>query len=497
MTFLDYLWPDIASNVASYLSRQRWFGGKGRPLQEVRLAETVWLKAPPEGLALLAVECRFADGAPEFYSLFVGFLLGGKAAPVASSAMILPKLSTLSGLAQLYDATADPAACLYLLELFKLKQPLPARFGQVVVQPTPIFAKLRGPGSLSVAPMAGEQSNRSFLFRQGTENRLLLKLFSRLEGGANPDYEISRALTEETSFNAMPPLGGAITYQSHGLETTLAVLFGFEPNDGTAWDASQRQLAEVAAQLPSGEAAPTEDELATLLEGPLAWATRLGQRTAELHKALASVKKAPGFAPEPLTAEDLARLVAGLGEMAGRVEDLWSQPAARAQIRERLSSLAGQEKLGQKLRGHGDLHLGQALTRGGDFILIDFEGEPARPLAERRRKTSPLRDVAGMVRSFDYAASVFLRGLPPAERSRLTPWARGWQDVLTQAFLHGYMETSAEARFLPEDEAAKDALLWLFTLEKALYEVRYEEAHRPDWAEVPRDGLRALLRLAK
>src|SRR5262249_2389498 len=155
---------------------------------------------------------------------------------------------------------------------------------------------------------------RSLVFAQGAENRLLLKLFARLEPGLNPDYEVSHVLTEETSFNAMPPLAGAISYQSHGQETTLAVLLGYEPNEGPAGDAGQKQLADGAAKLPPGDGAPSEDELATLLEKPLEWAKRFGHRAAELHKALASARKSPTFAPEPFRADDLARLVANLAD---------------------------------------------------------------------------------------------------------------------------------------------------------------------------------------
>ena len=494
MTFLDFLWDDIASNLSGYLVRQRWFGGKSRPLTGIRLAEVIWLRSPPAGLALAVLECHYADGQPEFYSLLVGFLLGERAAPVPAAHVILPHLSTLAGPALVYDALAEPAACFFLLELFKLKQPLPARFGQLVVNQTPVYAKMRGAAALTATATGAEQTNRTFYFSERAEKKLLLKLFARLEPGVNPDYEIASVLTDETSFNAMPPLAGAITYQSYGQDTTLAVLFGYEPNDGTAWETAQKQLTNLAELTASETASPEEEKLATLLDVPIQWATKLGQRTGELHKALASVRRLPSFHPEPLGPADLAELVANLGRRSAAAADLWSNPAAQKHIRERLNSLSGHAKLGMKTRVHGDFHLGQALTRDNDFIIIDFEGEPDLSLEQRRRKVSPLRDVAGMLRSFDYAASLFLRNLTSdMEREKLSAWARGWQDVLTQTFLHGYMETLASTDLLPPDEGAKDALLWLYTVEKALYEVSYEHDHRPDWASVPREGLKALL----
>jgi maltose alpha-D-glucosyltransferase/alpha-amylase len=496
MTFLDFLWDEVTSNLAGYLMRQRWFGGKTRPLTGVRLAEVIWLRSPPAGLALCVLECQYADGAPEFYSLLLGFVLGDRPSPAPAAQVILPRLITLAGPALVYDALAEPAACVFLLELFKLKQPLPARFGQLVVNPSPIYAKLRGSGAMVAIPMAQDQSNRTLFFGEGDDKKLLLKLFARLEPGINPEYEIAQVLTDETSFNAMPPLAGAITYQCYGQDTTLAVLFGYEQNEGTAWETAQKQLADLAAMTAGEKKPPEEERLAELLDAPIQWATKLGQRTGELHKALASVRRLPPFHPEPLGAADLAELVANLGRHSAAAADLWSKPAAQKQIRERLSSLSGQVKLGMKTRTHGDYHLGQALTRNNDFIIFDFEGEPKLSLAERRRKVSPLRDVAGMLRSFDYAASLFLRNLPgDAERTRLTAWARGWQDVLTQTFLHGYLQTVSSTDLLPADEEAKDAMLWLYTLEKALYEIRYEHEHRPDWLEVPREGLKALLGL--
>lgn len=492
MTFLDYLWPTCAANVAAFLVRQRWFGGKGRPLRDVRLAEVIWLRSPPAGLALALLECHYADGPPEFYGLPLGLLVGDKPLPVPPEAVILPRVTTLGGPALLYDALAEPAACTFLLELFKLRQPLPASLGQLLVKTTPVFATLRGNQPLQVRASSAEQSNRSLLFRQGDEGKLLLKLFGRLSPGVNPDLEIAEVLTEQTSFNAMPALAGSISYQMLGQETTLALLTGFEPNEGTAWEVAGRQLARLAEQAPRGLTTPTEDDLAPLVEPTIAWAEKLGQRTAELHRALAGVTKVPAFVAEPLGPADVAAVAATIAG-AGEQLPLLREPAAVAMLRDKLSLLAPEKNLGQKCRGHGDYHLGQVLCRGNDFILIDFEGEPARPVAERRRKASPLRDVAGMLRSFDYAASVFLHHAAAEEQERLALWVRGWQTVAIQAFLMGYFNTLQDTDLLPEKEAATDALVWLFSVEKAIYECEYEQRHRPAWQQIPLEGLRALL----
>lgn len=496
MTFLDYLWNDLASNLASYFGQQRWYGGKGRPLQEVRLADVAWLRSPPNGLALAIVACNYADGLPEFYLMPLGFVLGDRPVHVPPEAIIMPKLQTLAGPAVVYDALAEPAACTFLLDLMKLKVPLPAQIGQIVVQATPIFPNVRGPSSqpLVVNNNSVDQSNRCIRYDQQGKGRVILKLFSKLEAGINPDYEIALFLSEHTTFANMAPLAGAISYVAYGTETTLALVQGFEPNSGSAWNLAQANLGQLFERAKSTKGELTDEELLEQVSQLAGWANRLGQRTGELHVALASNQQLPEFKPEPLTYHDVAMLAASLTQKTDAVRAEWENLKALEIFRGKLADVTKTLDLGQKIRCHGDYHLGQVVCKEDDFIIIDFEGEPIRCLADRRAKQSPLKDVAGMVRSFDYAASVFLRGISgEGLRQKMEPWARTWQDAVTGGFLEGYLAEASQAKFLPGDTAAYDALLWLFTLEKALYELHYESLHRPDWMDIPRQSIKLML----
>jgi len=238
----------------------------------------------------------------------------------------------------------------------------------------------------------------------------------------------------------------------------------------------------------------------------------LGRRTAELHLALASATDDPAFAPEPLTADDLDKLLEGLRERAAKVFDVLKERVSqlpddtveiaasvlsrRRQIGAQVGSLKSDGSSGQRIRIHGDYHLGQVLCTKTDFVILDFEGEPARPLAERRAKQSPLKDVAGMLRSFGYAAYASLLNYSarhPDDVSRLEPWAQLWEILVSAEFLRAYRETAAGAAFLPTASADLRALLDFFLLDKALYEVLYELNSRPAWVRIPLLGIVSLL----
>jgi maltose alpha-D-glucosyltransferase / alpha-amylase len=295
------------------------------------------------------------------------------------------------------------------------------------------------------------------------------------------------------------------------------------PNEGDAWAYTLDQLQssfEEALARPRQDldaswagvvdlAGATATPRAAELVGPYLQAVELlGRRTAEMHLALASAPHDPTFAPERFTELDqrslyqsirsaAARVLRRLGGSGagGRADELL---AREAELTERLGRLTAGSIAGLRLRQHGDYHLGQVLFTGRDFVIIDFEGEPARPLSERRIKRPPLRDVAGMLRSFDYAADTALHSpateaLSEDAAQRLEPWARRWTRWVSEAFLRSYLETAAGAPFLPRDEQAIDRLLDVLLLEKALYEIAYELDHRPSWAQTPIRGLLDLL----
>jgi maltose alpha-D-glucosyltransferase/alpha-amylase len=415
-----------------------------------------------------------------------------------------------------------------MLEAFDGQQQVKTRRGAVCVERTEAYAAARG-GAFEeprVSRTSAEQSNTSIVYG----DRLILKLFRRIQPGVNPDFEIGRYLTEVVKFDRVPPVTGAIQYEKPaGPASTIGQLQRLVESQADGWEHATDELSrfydQVAATTPPRLSPPTSStELAEttppkrvhdIMRPYLATAETLGRRTAELHVALASDSRDPAFAPEPFTKEDMrivtANTVAEAIKAVRSLEEKLAQSPASANalppdVAERASELllARERLLGElregppfefaisKIRIHGDYHLGQVLWAEGDFYILDFEGEPARPLEQRREKQLPLKDVAGMLRSFSYAAYAALFAFTsarPAEFARLEPWARIWQVWVIGAFLRGYLHKSDKAMFLPAEPAQRDALLRYFMLDKALYELNYELNNRPDWVRIPIWGI--------
>jgi maltose alpha-D-glucosyltransferase/alpha-amylase len=369
--------------------------------------------------------------------------------------------------------------------------------GEFVGVPSSQFSLLAGTADTRQPIRCGssDQSNSAVVFG----SQLFLKVFRKLEAGLNPDHEIAQFLTNRTSFTRLPRVAGAIEYRTPGGEAiTLAVLQAWVPNQGNAWEA---MLADLKRVLAGGDF--HEDDL-----------IRLGQRTAEMHNALASCMDLAEFSPEAMTSHDIDRLVARLQHRAKKiltsVEELLQSDTTKSKAvnRDKLTQLLKlapaidevaerikNSPLAAKTRVHGDYHLGQVLCQDHDFIILDFEGEPARPLAERRAKDCPLRDVAGMIRSFSYAAHVGLLDYakPQAPTPEQKQIAVEWRRKCEEFFWRSYLQTAADAIFLPADEQATRTLLDFYIVEKALYELGYEVNNRPDWVEIPLVGILELL----
>jgi len=388
-------------------------------------------------------------------------------------------------------------------------------------------AALRGEdgSQLKVHRSSAEQSNSSILFG----DRFILKLFRRQQAGPNPDCEIGQYLTQHAHFENIPAFLGSIDYMPQtGEPSTAAMLQTLVANEGDGWKLTVEELGrfyETSAPVAfpaEGEAARTMD-LVELAEQPTSQVARdhigiylesaatLGRRTAELHIALASPTADPAFTPEPLTAADLNTSFAELRQTASATFDLLKENLAqlpddllelaalllsrRRNILDRFRSFGGEELQAQKIRIHGDYHLGQVLRVKTDYVIIDFEGEPARPLSERRAKQSPLKDVAGMLRSFGYAAYSTLMNYTtrrPEDLTRLEPWAQLWERSSAAEFLRAYRETTRTAEILPAGKDAFRRLLDVYLLDKALYELRYELNNRPTWLRIPLMGLLSL-----
>jgi maltose alpha-D-glucosyltransferase/alpha-amylase len=347
---------------------------------------------------------------------------------------------------------------------------------------------------------------------------LLLKLFRRLEVGVNPDFEIGRFLTDVHPFARIPRTAGALEYYRPGNgPITLAILQERIANQGDGWLHALAELRgyyeRVGGRDPAAGVGAELPPAAREAIGPyLDAAATLGRRTAELHLALAAGASDPAFAPEPLTDTDLASLKEGMLDQARRALALLAAnqerlagataPAAKRLlddapcVLEQLAGGAPARVAAYKIRCHGDYHLGQVLWVDNDFYILDFEGEPTRTVEERRARQSPLKDVAGMLRSFHYAAyaGLFIHTLSRADEfDRLEPWADLWQRGTSATFLRAYRKTAGEAAFLPRGERAFAALLDAFMLDKAFYELAYELNNRPDWVRIPLRGIVALL----
>jgi maltose alpha-D-glucosyltransferase/alpha-amylase len=493
-----------------YLPAQRWFGAKARQIVDVRLTDWAPLRTGSAPAFLLITVVEFADGGSELYFLPLAVSPRGRAAEVerAMPGSLLARLSGNQGEAVLHDALADPDVCRTLLSAVAEGRRFALHTLTVRGVATRAFAELRGDPARRLDVTVGPATSSNSLVFFG--DRLLLKLFRRLELGVNPDYEVGRFLTERGGFRHTPRVAGSLDCPGHDYEITLAIVQEWVPNQGDGWRHAFDALAEYyerASARGTGSRLPDPDAAAVI--GPyLNTVGLLGQRTAEMHLALARGAGDPAFAPEPLTASDVGQVVREVrAEADGATATLRTnldrlpeavRPEARRLLEQapamlkRLGDPAALRPDAAKIRCHGDYHLGQVLWADGDFIILDFEGEPTRPIGERRAKQSPLRDVAGMLRSLDYAAYAALFAFTkdrPADFERLEPWAGLWQRWTSAAFLREYLATAAGAPFLPRAPEQAQALLRLFMLGKAFYELAYELNHRPDWVRIPLRGL--------
>ncbi len=516
--------------LPAFLPRRRWFGGKARKIATCSIRDWMWVAREPARSALVLVDVGYQDGSSETYDVPMAVATGRHATELQQSVpdAVLCGARVAGETGVLYDALADDATCLDLLEGLKNGRSIAGQAGSAEAFPTSAFGGFAGDlAGLKVVRGSAEQSNTSILF--GGE--LILKLFRKIERGPNPDFEIGRYLTEQAGFAAIPALLGAIEYSAPDAErSTLAMLQELVPNQGDGWtmtlDELGRYYEQCALVRPSAEEfeASRNGSILELSESDtppavrervglyIDAAARLGRRTAEMHLALAAPTEDPAFHAELLAPADLQALAQSLREHAGTVfaalraslpglpDDVVDRAALalaqRGRIMDRFQNL---EQIGGdvvRMRIHGDYHLGQVLWVNNDFVILDFEGEPARPLAERRLKQPALKDVAGMLRSFSYAAFVGLLSFTkrrPEDYEYLEPWAAYWERWVSAAFLRSYRQTAADAAFLPASGHLK-ILLEAFLLDKALYELKYELNNRPAWVIIPLHGLLTLAR---
>lgn len=515
--------------LPAYLRKCRWFGSKSRTIGRVSLRDHFPIKLGSRLSFLAFVRVHFTEGPSETYLLPLSLASGEAAFRLREDhpEAVISKVDIEGGEGVLFDGVHDELFRERLLHLLTRSRMLKGEGGRVLSG--------RGKGLKGIVPgpsmrsqlMRIEQSNTSILYGK----RLFLKLFRKLEEGQNPEKELIDFLSKKTGFMNVPAFRGSLEYGTgEGAPLTVGLLQDYVPNEGDAWGYTLgildtcfdrvlahpegfRGFADGALPLLDIDLQRQEPLLAEVMsEFFLEMIRLLGRRTAELHIALASGRQDPDFVPERFSTlyqrsvyqsirEQVRRTLLALRRKLDELPEDMREEAAQAveaesEILRRIRRLTGGVIDSCKIRIHGDYHLGQVLFTGKDFMIIDFEGEPARPLSERRLKRSPFRDVAGMIRSFDYAVWTSYRKrivLRPELAPVLEPLVEPLYRVLSASFLQAYLERAGSAEFIPTDRKKVEILLESFLLEKAVYEIRYEMDNRPDWLAIPLRGIRDVL----
>ncbi len=517
--------------LPAYLNSCRWFGGKSRVIQNISLINKV--QVPVKGLqaTLITLEVNYNDGLPEIYQLPLAFKKSTKEEEdkEVPAKGIISRLFIDGEEGFVFDAVYSEKFRNVLFKNIRKGRKLKSGRGNLVfyhseegmeADETEVHSKI----------LNAEQSNTSLIFN----NKYFLKLYRKLDNTINPDMEITRYLTEKTDYKNSPRFVGAIEYNPDSRNIiVLGMMQDLVPNQGDAWDYTRDSLKRFFERVltrPKGaEEEYVEHDLTPLNYEDLTEQMKelmgvifperislLGQRTAEMHRALAAHPEEKDFEPEPFSLHYQRSLFSSLQSLTRNAfQNLqknirYLPDHIQAEAKEVLEMKADVLKIFKrvfdhkipimKIRTHGDYHLGQVLWTGKDFVIIDFEGEPARSFSERRLKRSPLRDVAGMVRSFHYAAYSILID-PELEQQKkegdLNTWAESWYYLVTRMFLQGYYEHVRENNFIPDDPRDIEVLMETFLLEKAIYEMNYELNNRPDWVLIPLRGIKSIVKRYK
>ncbi len=525
--------------LPDYLPHCRWFRSKARQVKAARINEV--LPVADEGsLAYLSlVDVEYGDSEPETYVLPLAAIDSNDAhhhTTANHSALARLKFTGRNNHSGnhaahseqlVFDATGDKHFEAAMLDVIEHRRRLRGMHGEAVGTTSSAYHAIKAATETGEPHLLkAEQTNSSIAFGQ----QFIFKLFRRIEPGVSPDLEISRFLTERAGFPHSPTLVGWLEYRVGRAEPlTMGIMHRFVHNHGDAWEYTRSELnryferAATRTQVVTPPAKPLVELLAEespdraaadMIGAYLDAARLLGIRTAELHLALSSEQEDPAFAPEPFLPQvrstyQSMRNLAGrtfrlIRDKLGSLPDETRQRVVRlVELQDRVAacyeSMLKRRSTVVRIRTHGDLHLGQVLYTGKDFVIIDFEGEPARPLTERRRKRPGLRDVAGMLRSFHYAAFGTLLEetragqLGGRDFASMESWARLWQAWTSWAFLKAYLDTAANSPLLPKDRDELKALLDAFVLDKAVYELGYELNNRPEWVTIPVHGIEQIL----
>jgi maltose alpha-D-glucosyltransferase / alpha-amylase len=514
--------------LPGYFRKCRWFGGKARVIQKMELVHHVPVPLKNENAAFLIIRVNYNEGLPELYQLPMAFARHDDERNLWNTCpqSIIATVAVGNQRGYLYDAVYSNTFRETLYELMAKRKKLRAEPGELNLY---VQQDVKRFGDTVISKvLSAEQSNTSLVF----ENTYFMKLYRKVESVINPDLEITRFLTETAQFEHVPKFVGAIELKLPNQPgMVLGMMQEMVPNQGDAWvyfgESLKRYFDRVVSLEDISNLLPTvgsltnpasfeqiPEEYQPIMGG--AYVERinlLGQRTGEMHLALNSNPQNPDFEPEAFSLHyqrsvfsSFTSLVRGTFQSLEKnlnklPESVRSEAqevmAMKGDILECLKQIFAEKITTMKIRTHGDYHLGQVLFTGKDFVIIDFEGEPARAFSERRLKRSPLRDVAGMIRSFHYAAynALFqLQGVKPEDMNLLENWAEQWYHYASGFYLDAYLNTVQGSEFIPEEKKHLDILIQNFLLEKAIYELNYELNNRPDWVTIPLRGIKYIMR---
>jgi maltose alpha-D-glucosyltransferase/alpha-amylase len=523
----------LAEALTAYLPGCPWFRGRERTIDSAFVLDTVAVGRDEVKAHVILLRVEYTEGDPETYALALAFAASEQAASVAErlphAVVARLRVRPRGGAAVegvLFDTLGEPEFCQAILRAVRDERRARGTAGELAAWPLASFAGLADVVAANPAPAVKSDDGTT---RIAFGDQLLLKVFRYSEEGTHPELEVGRFLQERTLFRATAPVAGALEYRPfRGVPRTLGVLHAQVAHQNDAWHYTRDALGlfferALTLQIPdeelplpnrpllelAGEEVPALAQ--EVIGSYLAAVPVLGQRTAEMHLALASDASDPEFAPEPFTTLFQRSQYQSVRSQARRALELLRKrqrelpedlrgPAQEvlnreADILDRARAILGRKIDAARTRNHGDYHLAQLLFTGRDFIIGDFEGDPVRPLSDRHRKRSPLRDVASMLRSFDYATQSALRegGLRPEDAARLGPWARLWQLWVSAAFVRTYLADAAGAVFLPTGRDDLSVLLDFHLLKRAVNELRYELSFGAARARVPLLGLLQLL----
>ncbi len=497
--------------IPEFLVRRRWFQGKGRRIRNVEPEPLGRLDDEDDRFPLYAIDVEFEDGEHHSYLLPLIVHWGGEHAEPGSArlAHVIAKVRRGARVGVLLDGAQDAEFARAAMMAMRQNRVVENDGQRIEFHTLGELPEIDD--KTDIRAIGGEQSNQSLVIGK----QAVLKIYRRLRSGIQPELEVSRFLTKVAGFENSPALLGLVeSFDLEGNSTALASVSQFVSNQGDGWqvlvEGLERQLEEIS--LMSGDDENAHDPWEERYVFPLDFATRLGLRTAELHAAFATETTDPAFQREPITQADMAawaaatmeeeeKVFASLARLPDNLDEsvklvVERLVAQRARLQARIEELGRCAPSGFKTRTHGDYHLGQVMVAGDDAIIIDFEGEPGRPLEERRAKTSPLRDVAGMLRSFDYAAWAALDRFARASQEpseHVVAAARSWHERSQREFMASYEAAARVSAAHPADPQSTSALLELFLLQKALYEITYEASSRPAWIAIPLRGVLDLL----